>query len=445
MSQNISSYQSRLISLRIILLCALLGFSLFFSLSVAQAAAITVDAVCSLADAITAANSDTATGGCPAGSGADTLTLTQDVTLSAALPDITSAITIEGQEFTVNGAGGAYPVFNVTAAGNLTLNKINVTNGGNGGVVSAGSLAVNDSTISGNTRSGSGGGIYSTGSLSVDRATISGNTASGTGSTGGGVYQAGSSATLVNTTVSGNQASGYGGGIYAHNTSLSLLNATIAVNGGVTNGGGVVGSATGGTCNVTFSRTILSGNTSSDFGTEYYRVTGTGGTVNVTVNNYNVFGHNGVNNNFAYRGYLAPGTTDVNATSNGSLPTALASILNTTLANNGTNPHPDTHALPLGSPAIDRAPTAACSAAPVNLFDARRGTRNISGLAGDTGTECDSGAFEYGATQTPTAIELNNLAVHASVNWHLAALALGLLLATLISLVFLLKRTLKIT
>src|SRR5215831_2200412 len=41
----------------------------------AQAATITVSNSCTLVDAITAANSDTATGGCPAGQGADTIVL----------------------------------------------------------------------------------------------------------------------------------------------------------------------------------------------------------------------------------------------------------------------------------------------------------------------------------------------------------------------------------
>lgn len=64
----------------------------------AQAADITVDeSICTLADAITAANTDTATGDCPAGdSGADTIILQADVTLAAALPEISSTITIEG-------------------------------------------------------------------------------------------------------------------------------------------------------------------------------------------------------------------------------------------------------------------------------------------------------------------------------------------------------------
>ena len=54
-----------------------------------RAASITVDksavddtnGTCELADAITAANTDTATNGCTAGSGADTITLGVNITL----------------------------------------------------------------------------------------------------------------------------------------------------------------------------------------------------------------------------------------------------------------------------------------------------------------------------------------------------------------------------
>lgn len=71
--------------------------ALLLAASTAQAATITVDGtVCTLADAITAANTDVAVGGCVAGSGVDTIILQQDVLLAAKLPEITSAIIIEG-------------------------------------------------------------------------------------------------------------------------------------------------------------------------------------------------------------------------------------------------------------------------------------------------------------------------------------------------------------
>ena len=83
-----------------------LGAIVFLSAGRSFAASITVDkssdedpnGTCTLADAITAANTDTATNGCTAGSGADTITLGVNITLKAPLPDITSEITIEGAE-----------------------------------------------------------------------------------------------------------------------------------------------------------------------------------------------------------------------------------------------------------------------------------------------------------------------------------------------------------
>ena len=76
------------------------------------AATINVSGGCSLVNAITAANTDTATGGCPKGSGADTIRLpvgsTQTLTTvnnstygPTGLPVISSAITIEGKNSTI--------------------------------------------------------------------------------------------------------------------------------------------------------------------------------------------------------------------------------------------------------------------------------------------------------------------------------------------------------
>src|SRR5262249_2332166 len=79
-----------------------------------QAAVIAVGGGCSLVDAITAANSDSATGGCIAGSGADTIDLpigsTQTLTAvnntdpygANGLPVITSVMTIEGHGSTIS-------------------------------------------------------------------------------------------------------------------------------------------------------------------------------------------------------------------------------------------------------------------------------------------------------------------------------------------------------
>ena len=88
----------------------LAGIALMLALgqSPALAATIPVGDTCTLVDAITAANTDTATGGCPPGRGADTIVLPVDSTHTltevnnstygpTGLPVIRSVITIRGQ------------------------------------------------------------------------------------------------------------------------------------------------------------------------------------------------------------------------------------------------------------------------------------------------------------------------------------------------------------
>ncbi len=98
-----------------------------------QAAEIAVDAdgMCTLAGAITAANTDTATGGCPAGSGNDTITLETDVILDAELPQIASPITIEGQEHSIDGNDDPIVgnILRVDTNGSLILNNSTIIRG----------------------------------------------------------------------------------------------------------------------------------------------------------------------------------------------------------------------------------------------------------------------------------------------------------------------------
>jgi hypothetical protein len=71
----------------------------------ASANTITVDGVtCTLASAITSANTGTAFGGCaPGSSGADTILLTADVVLSGELPLIVSDIAFDGALHAIDG------------------------------------------------------------------------------------------------------------------------------------------------------------------------------------------------------------------------------------------------------------------------------------------------------------------------------------------------------
>ena len=80
---------------------------------------------CTLSDALRAANADMERGECPAGDGADTITLTADITLEGELPRIISDITIDGAGFTISG-DGEWRVFYVDLGGSLTLQNIQV-------------------------------------------------------------------------------------------------------------------------------------------------------------------------------------------------------------------------------------------------------------------------------------------------------------------------------
>ncbi|HVQ36190.1 MAG TPA: CSLREA domain-containing protein, partial [Pyrinomonadaceae bacterium] len=236
---------------------------------------------CSLREAIVAANTDAAFGGCTAGSGSDVITFTVNgtITLTSALADLSSSMEINGPGaalLTVSG-NSAVRVFNVTVEtpGTASFSGLTISNGnagiqkgggiansnsgtvnidsciirgnasldsafgGGGGVgnLGAGSLNISNSTLL-NNNSPFGGGVYNnTGTVSIIRSTISGNTGS---SAGGGVLNLGSGVVSVaNSTISGN-TSNVGGGLYNNDTGIiNATNATITGNSAPGGGGGI--------------------------------------------------------------------------------------------------------------------------------------------------------------------------------------------------------------
>jgi len=123
------------------------------------------ESVCTLADHIRSANTNTAVGFCPAGTSHDIITITQDITLSEALPPITDTITIEGGGHTISG-GGEFRIFDVSG-GNLTIKNLTLSEGRaeHGGAVrmQAGKLVIYDSSFIGNRTEKSAGAIYASG------------------------------------------------------------------------------------------------------------------------------------------------------------------------------------------------------------------------------------------------------------------------------------------
>ena len=92
-----------------------------------------------------------------------------------------------------------------------------------GGIYDGGTATVQNSTLTGNSAFG-GGGIDNDSTLTVDSSTLTGNSAYH----GGGIYDRGT-ATVHNSTLSGNSINDGGGGIYTRGTS-TLDNTIVAAN-----------------------------------------------------------------------------------------------------------------------------------------------------------------------------------------------------------------------
>lgn len=198
----------------------------------------TVTTEAQLADCIAEANNN--------GAGLDTITLGADITLSAALPQITTAITIEGAGYVVDGAD-SYRVFEVSSTGNFTVNQITVLNGftstnGAGILNNSGIVTVTNSTFSGNSAlglSGStyGAGIYNNnGTLTVTGSSFIGNYAD---TNGGAIATNGSlqTTTITNSTLSNNYAESEGGGIYNPTGTVTVTHSTLSGNYSTYSGG----------------------------------------------------------------------------------------------------------------------------------------------------------------------------------------------------------------
>lgn len=340
------------------------------------------DGACTLREAITAANTDTASGAaageCAAGSGTDAITFSVagTITLSALLPVVTSDLSITGGgAITISGAS-SFRVFNIFFA-TVTLSGLTVTGGlanDGAGIASNGVLDVVNSTISGSTALALGGGILNGGTLNVTNSTISGNQAT----SGGGIFNnTGALAgplTVTNSTISGNDAQGNGGGI-ANAGSATVTNSTISGNSAANTGGGILNSSNG---FVTVTNATFSGNTG-------------GGIRNdgaATVANSILAGNGAVE---------IMNTGSLSLTSNVLAGDSTGILVPAGLANNGGPTKTIALALVAGNPAIDAGTASACSATPVNAIDQRGLPRP---------TACDIGAYE---AQPPT------IAAHANV------------------------------
>jgi hypothetical protein len=307
---------------------------------------------------------------------------------------------------TANAAGGLYNM-----GLSMTLTNCNVGGTGSGQANSApnfggvgsdsGTLTIDGGSISGNSATSTAGGIAITGgTANIKNARITDNSslrgggvyvsgffhsataniancliANNKGGEGGGIYIEGlSSATVVNTTISGNSSGATGAlvgpGIDIEGGNLSLTNVTITNNSttGFASGGGI--SARGSSI-ITLTNTIVIGNSTGSGPSD---ISGQSGTINSS-SSFNLIGigglTNGVNNNQV-------GVTDARLAP---------------LANNGGPTM--THALLPGSTALDAGSNT--NAGNAGLTNDQRGAgfaRVVDGPDADSTDTVDIGAFE---------------------------------------------------
>jgi len=264
------------------LILAMAGSSLFVLST--HAATIAVDeTTCTLVDAITAAETDTAAGGCAAGSGDDVIELAADVTLTArnsyynysynGLPLVTTTITIDGNGHTIARGSGAprFRLIAVTPTGDLTLNEVTLSGGystddggaiylkdgvlslnnsaihdnsayyggfGGGLAASGGTVSIADSTLANNSALQGGGGLFATGTVAITNSTISDNSIPDFSANGGGLLVTGD-VTIAGSAISGNSADDKGGGLATYDATVDISNTTITGNGAEEKGGGL--------------------------------------------------------------------------------------------------------------------------------------------------------------------------------------------------------------
>jgi hypothetical protein len=163
----------------------------------------------------------------------DTITFSGVTTATAFdrvfLADASGTLTIDGGSGVTLSGRSAYAAFDVTLGATVTANNITFTQGLPNGILNAGTLTLNTSTVSGNTT-----GISNSGTLTLNSSTVSGNTT--------GISNSGT-ATLNTSTVRENTAVGDGGGI-VNDGMLTLNEVTLRDNAASGLGAGLVNNGT---------------------------------------------------------------------------------------------------------------------------------------------------------------------------------------------------------
>ncbi len=231
----------------------------------------------------------------------------ETITISSEL-GITESLTING---TNSDGSGTDVTVQVTTPGTSTWRVFNIN--ASGKTINISNMTIKGGDISGS--SGKGGGIYfAAGTLNLDDVTVSGSKAT----YGGGMYNSESSPTLTNCAFSGNSADDKGGGMYNNGyggtSSPTLTNCTISGN-SASNGGGMYNNGySGGISSPILNNCTISGNTASTSGGGIYNNGYDGSTSSPTLNNCTISGNSASNGggmyNNGYGGTSSPTLTN---------------------------------------------------------------------------------------------------------------------------------------
>lgn len=191
---------------------------------------VAADGVCTLREAIEAAN-NTASNDCGAASAADdtiTFSVSGTILLVSPLPNIVSgqgALTIDGGSVITISGNSSVQVLAVDINATLTLQNLTISNGfsatSSGGIRNQGTLVITNSTFSNNTGR-SGGAIYNSGAVKITSSTFTNNNANGNAFGGGAIYSDGGATDISQSLFEGNRANGNGGGAISTNIDFGM-------------------------------------------------------------------------------------------------------------------------------------------------------------------------------------------------------------------------------
>ncbi len=288
-------------------------------------------------------------------------------------------------------ASDNYRIFHVGNGASVTISGLTISNGYlasnvGGGIWNQGTLTLQSCAVNGNYAN-SAGGIRTEGSLTLDRCTVSGNSAFSGAGISSQTNLSGLTTVVRNSTISGNSATNYGGGLENVIGLTQISNSTITRNTAAAEGygSGVYSHASSNTRTEVYD-SIIANNVSTDLD----QVSG--------ASSYLSNGHNLVGYGTGSSAFTAAGDTRF-----------VTNVKLGPLANNGGGTY--THALLLGSPAIDAGATASVS-------NDQRGLLRQSGSAVDIGAyelQPESYAFWSGYI-FPTGTPANLLAADADAD-----------------------------